>query len=429
MIGDILVGIISFLFMVVSKTAVIWAPLFLGRIAFFFWHHYRSEKFIGGMEWVLLEIEIPREITKSPLAMELFLTNALYHQSGKGVWEEYWQGAVHFWYSLELVSIEGRVHFYIRVPSRLKTLVETQLYAQYPQVRVFEVDDYTNMIPRFRNNGNWYMWGCEFEKKKHDAYPIKTYDDYGMESNQKPEEVIDPITPMIEFLGSLERGEHQWIQIIIRHSKKKFKDAHGHMHGNYYDAVQLTIDDLLQPYRSQKANPDGTLATEIRVPKYLEDVVVSMYRSMEKLPFDCGIRQLTLCDKRYVSEDRFQNLRRNSRLLWRQYAFPSLNELVRKNSTQFDTPFSDPTGLGIQKMKSRFLTFYKLRTLFYPPLLYSFNYPKIVSAFLPSGKPNYYVMNTEEIATIFHFPGMVSETPTFKRLESKTAKPPANLPQ
>ena len=37
-------------------------------------------------------------------------------------------------------------------------------------------------------------------------------------------------------------------------------------------------------------------------------------------------------------------------------------------------------------------------------------------------------LNAIELATIFHFPGMVSETPSFKRLESKIAKPPSNLP-
>jgi hypothetical protein len=39
-----------------------------------------------------------------------------------------------------------------------------------------------------------------------------------------------------------------------------------------------------------------------------------------------------------------------------------------------------------------------------------------------------YVMTVEELATIFHFPGEVSQTPTFERVASSKASAPANLP-
>lgn len=74
------------------------------------------------------------------------------------------------------------------------------------------------------------------------------------------------------------------------------------------------------------------------------------------------------------------------------------------------------------------LDFYRTRTFFHPPLQYSFDYPFPFSIFLPSGNPKLFVMSAEELATIYHFPGLVSETPSFKRVDSKIAKPPANLP-
>jgi hypothetical protein len=39
-----------------------------------------------------------------------------------------------------------------------------------------------------------------------------------------------------------------------------------------------------------------------------------------------------------------------------------------------------------------------------------------------------FVFNSEELATIYHFPGRVAETPTFSRIESKKGEPPSNLP-
>jgi hypothetical protein len=38
------------------------------------------------------------------------------------------------------------------------------------------------------------------------------------------------------------------------------------------------------------------------------------------------------------------------------------------------------------------------------------------------------VLNTEEMASLFHFPGAVVSSPTMPRMQSKQAEPPINLP-
>ena len=65
--------------------------ILLGRVAWIWWLHYIQQDFISGIDFVLLEIIPPREVLRSPKAMELFITNALYHWSNKGGREEYWQ--------------------------------------------------------------------------------------------------------------------------------------------------------------------------------------------------------------------------------------------------------------------------------------------------------------------------------------------------
>lgn len=430
-LGDVFVSVLFWIFIFVWKTAIFWVPFGLAKLTFFLWHHYVSEQFIGGIEWAVLEVQIPREMKKTPLAMELFLTNALYHMSMKGGWESYWQGAVHFWYSLELVSIDGNVHFFIRVPSRIKKLVETQLYSQFPQVRIIEVEDYTLAIPEYKNDGDWYMWGCDFELEKHDAFSIKTYKEFGLDKpGLKEEEKVDPMTPVIEFLAALDRGEQVWLQIIIRQTEKMYH-THGTLfgHHDFYTESELTVDKVLEPYKKSSVNAQtGKVGTEIRVPPTIESEVEAAIDKSSKLCFDTGIRLVVLGDKSKVSLDAFNTTRRASRLLFRQYAEKSSNELVRKHSTQYDSTWVDPAGVFIQKLKHQHLTYYKLRTLFYPPILKSFKRNWLVSYFLPSNVPNFFVLSTEEIATIYHFPGLVSEAPTFRRLESKTSKPPANLP-
>ncbi|MEK7105949.1 MAG: hypothetical protein AAB895_01150, partial [Patescibacteria group bacterium] len=172
-----------------------------------------------------------------------------------------------------------------------------------------------------------------------------------------------------------------------------------------------------------------TMGMDMRTPEPYKNLIKVVTENMSLIHFDCCIRVVTLSDKRVCTEEQFMNLRRNSRLIWRQYAQPNINELNRINSTQFDAPWSDPTGLALTKYKKRTLNFFRQRIGFHPPIQYSFEYPKILSAFFPSGSPKIFVMSSRELATIFHFPGMVSETPSFKRIESKIAKPPANLPQ
>lgn len=406
-------------------------PIPLTYIALNLWHHYRQERFIMGIKWVLLEIQVPRDVIKTPAAMELIFSNALYHQSMKGFWEQYIQGAPWFWFSLEIVSIDGRVHFYIRTPTRMRNLVETQIYGQYPQAKVVEVDDYVFHVPQYKKNGDWEIWGCEFNKLREDFLPIKTYKNFGddMKTGVKEEFKIDPITPMIEYLGSLPRGQQVWIQMVVRQSIKTYHSHTTGKHLSFREGAQEFLDSVMLKDYTRILDPELPKTTkQTFLPDQLKPAVTAITENMAKLQFDCGIRLMSLSDNRLCTNDQFQNLRRDVRLIFRQYAQPSINELNRINSTQFDAPWSDPTGLALTKIKKRMLDFYRMRVFFHPPIQYAADYPKVLSAFFPSNKPKPFVISTEELATLFHFPGMVSETPSFKRIESKIAKPPSNLP-
>ncbi len=401
-------------------------PIPLAWLALNLWHHYRQEKFISGIEWAVLEIQVPRDVVKSLAAMELIFSNAFYHKGSKGFWGQFMRGDVWLWFSLEIVSIDGRVHFFIRTPTRIRNLVESQIYAQFPQAKVVEVDDYAFHVSQYSKNGQWYNWGCEFTKEKHDARPIKTYRDFGsdLDTGVKEEFKIDPLTPTIEFLGSLSRGEQVWIQIVVRQNTKMYHSHKTGKHVDIYAAAQEEIDAISKPYAKKLEN--GELSSTALLPEGPSAIVKGIVRQLNLIHFDCGIRLIVLARKDSVTEAKFNETRRASRLLFRQFASPASNELKRINST--DGPFMDPSGMATTKMRKRQLDFYRLRVFFHPPLQYSFEYPKIFHLFLPSGRPEIFVLSSEELATLWHFPGLVSETPSFKRIESKIAKPPANLP-
>ncbi len=406
-------------------------PIPLAIAALYVWHEYRQEQFIMGIKWVLLEIQVPRDVIKTPAAMELIFSNAFFHKSEKGFWERYIMGAPWFWFSLEIASVEGRVHFYVRTPTKLRNLVETQIYGQYPQAKVVEVEDYAYKIEQYSKKGDWNMWGCEFIKKREDPEPIKTYKQVDeLKSGTKEEFKIDPITPTIEYLGSLPKGQQVWIQIIIRQSLKKYRGEMTHKKMGFDEYALEHVKFRLKPFTKigKGARIDGGDSQEVRAPSYIDPLIKAMVINMQQIHFDCGIRLIALANKKTNSDVAFNNLRRDVRLLFRQYAAPNLNQLERTNSTQFDTPWGDPSGLALTKMKKRMLDFYRMRTFFHPPIQYSIKYPSLISSFFPSNHPQIFVLSNEELASIYHFPGMVSETPSFERIESKISKPPSNLP-
>ncbi len=422
----------NLLYSILSILVPIIGIAILARIAFIFWRHYVQQKFISGIDFALLEITPPREVLTSPKAMELFFTNALYHFSIKGLTEEYWQGAVWFWYSLEIASIDGQVHFYIRTPTRIRSLIETQMYAQYPQCQVREVEDYTLAVDEISEKSSWNAWGCEFGLLKPEAFPLRTYVDFGLDKDPKEEYKVDPISPVIEFFGSLKKDEQAWLQIVVRPSKKTFPTK-GTLFGthDWVEESKFLIKKFLKPFTRLQVGIDGGTAQEIRVPEFYKKTLEAMSTKTTKLGFDTGVRLIYVAKKEAFDV----NNRRASRLIFRQYANPDSNQLWRVNSTQPDAFFlSIVLPNTITRLTDRMVHEYKERAFFHLPLrhhILSKHYlpwpisPLIFPAYF---HPNVFVLNVEELATIWHFPGQTLKVPTLTRIESKEASPPPNLP-
>jgi len=256
--------------------------------------------------------------------------------------------------------------------------------------------------------------------------------DYGLDKDPKEEFKVDPISPVVELFGSLQKGEQMWVQIIITPSKKKF---HNHGTGGYHDWVEESKYEqmrLLKPYTNVREN--GSI--EIRAPGFLENVAKAMTLKTTKLGFDTGIRVM------YVAKKEAYNMsnRRNVRLVFRQYTNPDSNGLERHNSTQADALGSSIRSLSQEKviiLANRMLNEYRDRSFFYDtmrqklfnnstitkPLLYL-----VKPFFLPYLQGSTFVLNVEELATLWHFPGQILKVPTLERIESKEASPPTNLP-
>jgi hypothetical protein len=382
-----------------------WGPFVLGGVFVNVWIRFVRAKWISNIKWTTLEVKLPKEIFKSPLAMEVVL-GALY-QTPKGKWNEwYFKGRVMNWSSLEIVSIEGAVRFFIRTNVIFKNVIEAQIYAQYPNAEVYEVPDYTKYVDFKGKEGEWSLWGMEYKLTKEDAYPIKTYVDYGLDKEGVKEEYkTDPMTSMIEFLGSIGKNEQIWIQILIQPTGKRFKKP-----GKWFEKRdwkkegENLVEEIIKKARKRSGSAENA---PVVLTKTEENMIAAIGRNISKIGFDCGIRSI------YLSKGDAFNVSNIFSLLgaFRQYSSNELNGFKPSFTTGVDYPWQDYKDIRVTRMKRQIFDRYKKRQYFYLP------YKK---------KP--FVLNVEELATIYHFPGGVAETPTFGRVVSKKAEPPVNLP-
>jgi hypothetical protein len=395
----------------------LWLPIFLLILFWGFWKRYVVTDALINTETTLLQIKLPQEITKSPKAMELFLQNV--HQTGGegNFYAKYWKGGTRPWFSLELVSINGEIRFYIWTREKHAKVLETQIYAQYPSVEIIVgAEDYAKKVKYDPDEKN--LFGSMFTLIKDDPYPIKTYIDYGLDKDPKEEFKVDPISAMIEFLGSMNQGEQVWIQILIRAHKKYEKKS-------VIDKIKKQAEKALSIKERKNQEEKGKkLVGELRIKdipeseeeiekrkirqtKFTENVIEAIERSVNKPGFDCAIRAIYIAD-----EDKFDKANIGGLLgSLKQYNSDGLNGFKPGKKTDFDFPWQDPLGGRLAKEKVKIFGDYIKR-----------------AHFETRHNVEDFILNTEELATIFHFPGSTVETPTLPRILSKKAEPPTNLP-
>lgn len=386
--------------------APIWAPLISIGLAWDVWVHYRRRQWLFKQEKILLEIKLPQETFKTPMAMELVFT-ALYQTFGETTpIHRYWNGQVRPYFSCEIVSIEGEIHFYIWTFKNGKQNIEANIYAHFPDATVNQVDDYTKAV--FYDHETHSMFGGEFIKSGPNPIPIKTYVDYGMDKNDGVEEQfkIDPMAPLFESLAALKKGEQLWIQILIRAHKKEKTIFNNDKEDAWKKQAEEEVEKILK--KTETKNADGTTTPNLtKLTKGKQEMITAIEKSVTKIAFDTGIRGIYIARK-----DSFNGSNVGTLLgMFRQYGASNLNGFRPNNTTSFDYPWQDFHDMRANRLKRKMFRWYRSRAFFYPPIVRT---------------P--FILNTEELATIYHFPGSVVKTPTLKRIPSKRAEAPTNLP-
>ncbi len=417
----------------------VWFPLILGAVARSLWLDYLKDAYLAGMKWVVLEIVPPPEILySSPMAAQNFFAG-LHASYGGGIkWkDQYFVGKVPDWFSLEIVSHGGETHFYIRCTEGQRNTVEALLFAQYPQAEIKMTGDYISLLPDEFDSTQYDVSGTEFVGSQPPAYPIRSWTEFEDAGGKDEYARLDPLAPLLEMMSALRPGEYLWLQYIFRPTG-----------GDWVKDGQAVVDKMIGKEPKKPEAPLvqtialapftllGFLATEFGLITPAEE------KKKEEKPFTMG--NLTPADKLalegiqrklslvafkttlrvlYVArKDAFNGARPSSiTAMFKQLFYNNMNTFKpgagTKDKGTFPWLFPNDKGFGadegtLKKKKGMYGSYRK-------------------RAFAkPSKNPKDFplILNVEELATLWHMPGLNVKAPLLPRVQSKKGQPPTMLP-
>ncbi len=399
-------------------------PILLFLAALESWLTYIRQKYLLSIKWVLLEVKPPPDVEKSPkIAENIF--SGLHGVYAKPInWKKrFFEGKVQDWFSFEIVGNGGETNFYIRTPENLRDLVEAQVFAQYSDAEIKIADDYVGSLPRYLPTEEYDLFGAELIFTKEDAFPIKTYPFFEEESGKGEFKRTDPLSPLAEIMSALEPGEHIWLQLLIRPTgdgwAKEAKPVVDKLVGKEpkiergaLGAVVDFIDGLLPGSGAADEKKDEKEFSQMRLTPGQKFVLEQVENKIAKLAFKAGYRFLYIARKELFHRAHISAVIG----MFKQLYSNNLNTFKPNGDvgTSMDGwfPWLFPSNRGFfadqQEFKRKWHIYqaYKKRAFV----------RKVV------------ILNTEELATLFHLPGIGVKAPAFPRVEAKKGQPPVGLP-
>jgi len=404
-----------------------WLPLpfILYERFLFFWMWNKIEKFDSTVEKMIIEIKIPKEVVKPIKAMEqVFAGIHGYHDIFN--WKEKWFGG-EFLHSLsfEIVCVEGKVHFLIRFPKKARALIESNIYAQYPEAEISEAQDYTKLVPQNIPNKDWDVFGLDMIATKPSAYPIKTYKSFEEAKELKEEKRIDPLAGVLDGMATLGQGEHLWIQMIAKpvrvenpwqeEGKKIINDlVHREEKEKHVfkpivrEAAEVLITGK-PPEGLLEEKEEGFLPPEMKLTPGEREIVQAIEEKIGKFGYQTSVRFLYLGKR-----DSF--FKPKARIPYGFFKTISTENMNGLKPTMETIP-------KIQWFLKKSRTYSRKRAMFR-------RYVRRWTTFFPRDPVRgTVVFTTDEMATLYHFPGRtVAPSPSVERIESKKSEAPPELP-
>ena len=361
---------------------IFWIPV-VGVLAFLTYRNYKkiNKLKVLNVDSVLLMLEIPRTNDKQELAAEQLFASL--HGILRDKRELKNSGGVQEHLSFEIVSTAGQIRFYVWVPKVLQSFVEGQIYAQYPTVQIYKMDeDYADDRDKYPVN-----YTTELTLTDNDALPIKTFDSFE----------VDPLAGITGTLAKLDpdRTEEMWIQILARpipddwHKTTTDKWVSSVKSGKkIINSAGFDWTWLVEAFGALFRPPAGGTNSEVKVElsERAKSQIAKAEEKATKLGYDVKIRLAYLGQSETDAKLNMQALVGT----FKQYNSTSINGFQQKGGS----------------FNKKDLDAYKTRQF----------------------SDNGFILNISELASVYHLPHTSVETPNIVWANAKTAEPPAQLP-
>ena len=412
---------------VFSAVLDVWFVVFPPLLYFLFkilWKLYAESRYLSKIKWVLLEIIPPRDVETSPQLMESIFAGFAGVIKTRTTAEIWIQGELPIGFSLEIASIEGNVHLYIRTQVGYRNLVEANFYAQYPDIEIIEVPDYVTNVPNTVPNKDWELWGTDFALVKDDLYPIKTYDHFEESVTGK---MIDPLAGIIEVMSKMGPGQHLWLQYLVTPLKE-----------DWYSIGEVTVDEFLGKIKEEK------MGVFMRLLADLKDVFANIGKGIfgSEVTFSSAVEE----EKKDEAPVEFrltpgekETLKALEANLGKQMFKTRMRHVYVARSEVFSKPTGVVAFIGAIKQFNDFnLNSFKpdedsktYANYFLITSRLRYRQRRLFRRYVTrSIDPEHklFLLSSAELATIFHIPDMAVIAPTMTRVAAKRGGAPVNLP-
>jgi len=288
-------------------------------------------------------------------------------------------GQPHIVFEMATPHIGEEISFYMAVPRKHEAVVEKQIHGFFSDASVERVEDYNIFNP------DGVVAGAYLKLAKSYILPFKTYQNLE----------TDPLNEIINTLSKLEEeGEGASIQIVFRPSSFNWQKTSKEVVEEMQKGKSLSqamsskaIKEIKETIKATKQQPEETQPT---ITSGQEEVIEAIENKANKAGFEVNIRLLVSAP----SQERVEQILNHLESAFVQFKAPNLNQLKS-------------ISLKGQALKK---------------LIYGFSFRLF-------NKKNSFILNTEELTSLFHFPTTTLETPKVKFVKSKAASPPANMPK
>lgn len=341
-----------------------------------------AKNYERGLKMVPLYIHIPpissdiegngrdeRDLTEEVLSQAQVMYNIIASTATRGFKSRIY-GQRHV--SFEIVAHEGLVHYYAVVPVSLVPVIQQAVSAAYPAARLEEVNERNIFNPAGRMSGTI---GGEFTLKKEFAFPIATYQ----------EAKRDAARALLNALSSATREDGVGIQMLIRPAQEGWSKT-----------AQATADAIRKD-KGKKGVPQ-TVMTGLMEALWKPPEAEEVKPEDKQLSSTDQSRVEAIEDKtRYPAYETLIRVVASSNTSARSQAL--MNNVVSAFSL-FDSAQNNGFKFTVSKNIEEFVTAYIFR--FFPQ------------------EVNQNILNTVELATIFHLPNQ-SSIPT-SQVQRQAAK-------